>query len=59
MNLAHVHLLLNHIPVLGVALGLGLYSPRLRLGITHSWPDARWVLFVVSALAAIPTVPHW
>jgi len=54
MNLAHVHLLVNHIPVLGVALGLVV----LALAATrHHTVVARCalVLFVISALAAIPT----
>ena len=54
MNLAHVHLLLNHIPVLGVALGLVVLA---LAAARHHTVMARWalVLFVISALAAIPT----
>ena len=54
MNPAHLHLLLNHIPVLGVGFGLAVLvwatlRPRpefVRLAL---------VVFVVSALATIPT----
>jgi len=54
MNLAHVHLLVNHIPVLGVALGLvvlALAAARHHTVVTR----CALVLFVISALAAIPT----
>jgi hypothetical protein len=54
MNLAHVHLLVNHIPVLGVALGLVVLAAA---AVRHHTVVVRCalVLFVISALAAIPT----
>jgi hypothetical protein len=54
MNLAHLHLLLNHIPVLGVALGLVVLAGA---AVRHHTFLARCalVLFIVSALVAIPT----
>ena len=54
MNLAHVHLLVNHIPVLGVALGLVVLAAAAA---RHHTVVAKCalVLFVISALAAIPT----
>lgn len=54
MNPAHLHLLLNHIPVLGVGFGLavlGWAMLRPRADIAR----LALVVFVVSALAAIPT----
>jgi len=54
MNLAHLHILVNHIPVLGVALGLVVLAGA---AVRHHTFLARCalVLFVISALAAIPT----
>jgi uncharacterized membrane protein len=54
MNLAHVHLLLNHIPVLGTAFGLIL----LIVAILRNSEELRKAClgtFVVVALLAIPT----
>jgi uncharacterized membrane protein len=54
MSPAHVHLLVNHVPVLGVALGLVVLA-----GATLRRHDvlmrSALALFVLSALAAIPT----
>ena len=54
MNLTHLHLLLNHLPVLGTILGLGLLIFALR---RHSNDLKRAALGVllISALTAIPT----
>ena len=54
MNPAHLHLLLNHIPVLGVGFGLAVlgwatFRPR------PDFARLALVVFIVSALAAIPT----
>ena len=54
MNATHLHLLLNHVPVLGTVLGLGLLA-------FASWrrsedlKRAALALFVIAALVAIPT----
>lgn len=53
MNLAHLHLLLNHFPIIGTAIGLGLFLVALfeknndvkRIGL---------IIFAVMALLAIP-----
>ncbi len=54
MNATHLHLLLNHVPVLGTAFGLLLLTLALW---KHSddLKRAALGLFVISALAAIPT----
>ncbi len=54
MNPAHLHRLLNHVPVLGVGFGLAVlgwatFRPR------PEFARLALVVFVVSALAAIPT----
>lgn len=54
MNPAHLHLLLNHIPVLGVGFGLAVlgwatFRPR------PEFARLALVVLVLSALAAIPT----
>ena len=54
MNLAHVHLLLNHIPPLGVLFGLLLLAAGL-LRKSGDLVRASLVTFVLVALAAIPT----
>ncbi len=54
MNLAHVHLLLNHLPVIGTAFGLLV----LAAGMIRKSPDltkAALVVFVLMALIAVPT----
>jgi uncharacterized membrane protein len=53
MNWAHVHLLLNHVPVLGTIFGLAL----LIWGVwrrNHTLQRAALTVFVVGALVAIP-----
>src|SRR5262245_58362442 len=54
MNLAHIHLLLNHWPVIGSFLGLGLFLVAL---VSHSddLKQAALVFFAIMALLAIPT----
>jgi hypothetical protein len=54
MNLAHVHLLLNHFPVIATVLGLLL----LVWGIYRRSPEVRtasFLVFILAALVAIPT----
>ncbi len=54
MNPAHLHLLLNHIPVLGVAFGLAV----LGWAVLRARPEVvrlGLVVFVFAALAAVPT----
>jgi uncharacterized membrane protein len=54
MNLAHVHLLLNHVPTIGFGFGIGL----LVASIVRDSADLRrasYVVFFVVALVAIPT----
>lgn len=53
MNLAHLHLMLNHFPILGALFGMGL----LAYGIfakNKSIQNAAYVLFVIIALISIP-----
>src|SRR5580765_8246705 len=54
MNFAHLHLLLNHFPVIGMIIGLGLWL------IAFYWENedlkrATLILFAAMALIAIPT----
>ena len=54
MNLAHVHLLLNHVPTIGFGFGIGL----LVASIVRDSADLRragYVVFFAVALVAIPT----
>ena len=54
MNLAHVHLLLNHVPTIGFGFGIGL----LVASLVRDSADLRragYVVFFVVALVAIPT----
>jgi uncharacterized membrane protein len=54
MNPAHVHLLVNHIPVLGVVLGLVVLAGAVLR--SHALlTRCALAVFVVAALAAIPT----
>jgi len=53
MNATHLHLILNHIPVLGTAFGLGL----LLFGLWRSSDELKKTalgIFVIVALAAVP-----
>jgi uncharacterized membrane protein len=55
MNGVHIHLLLNHIPVIGIAIGLVIFG----LGVwrrNDSWTRLALGLFVVVALASLATM---
>jgi hypothetical protein len=54
MNLAHVHLLLNHVPTIGFGFGIGLLVASLVRD-SADLRRASYVVFVVVALVAIPT----
>lgn len=54
MNLAHIHLLLNHFPTVGTAVGLGLFLVALTMK-SADLQRASLALFVVIALIAMPT----
>jgi len=54
MNPAHLHLLLNHLPVLGVGFGLPLLAWA-ALRRHDAFARLALVVFILSALAAIPT----
>ena len=53
MNLAHLHLLLNHLPVLGSAFGLGL----LAFGLWRRSDELKKVALGVFAIVAVAAVP--
>lgn len=53
MNQTHLHLLLNHVPVLGTAFGLGL----LAFGLGRQSEDLKKAALVVFVLAALLAVP--
>jgi uncharacterized membrane protein len=54
LNLAHVHLLLNHFPTIGMIVGLGLFLVALASKSDHL-KSASLVIFFGIALLAIPT----
>src|SRR4051812_8466276 len=54
MNLAHVHLLLNHFPTVGMIVGLGLFVAALMAKSDHL-KRASLVIFFGIALLSIPT----
>jgi uncharacterized membrane protein len=54
LNLAHVHLLLNHFPTIGMIVGLGLFVAALMTKSDHL-KSASLVIFFGIALLAIPT----
>jgi uncharacterized membrane protein len=54
MNLAHVHLLLNHFPTIGFGIGLALYFAAL-IGKKDDLHRASLVIFFLIAAVAIPT----
>ena len=54
MNLAHVHLLLNHVPTIGFGFGIGLLVASLVRD-SADLRRASYVAFFVVALVAIPT----
>ena len=53
MNLAHLHLLLNHVPTLGFGFGIGLLGASLVRG-SEDLRRASYVVFFGIALVAIP-----
>jgi uncharacterized membrane protein len=54
MNLAHLHLVLNHFPVVGTLIALGLFLGALA-GRNEELKRASLVIFLVIALLTIPT----
>ncbi|HYV62855.1 MAG TPA: hypothetical protein VE958_09280 [Bryobacteraceae bacterium] len=54
MNLAHVHLLLNHFPTIGMIVGLGLYVVAILAKSDHLKRASLGVFFCI-ALLSIPT----
>jgi len=54
MNLAHIHLLLNHFPTVGMIIGLGLFLLGL-VGKSEDLKRASLVVFLGIALLALPT----
>jgi hypothetical protein len=54
MNLAHVHLLLNHLPILGTLIALGLFVVSV-VGNQDDLKQVSLVLFSLIALVSIPT----
>jgi uncharacterized membrane protein len=54
MNLAHIHLLLNHFPTVGMIIGLGLFLLAL-IGKSDDLKKASLVVFLGIALLALPT----
>ncbi len=53
MNLAHLHLLLNHFPIIGTLVGLGLFLISL-IGKHSDLRRAALVIFAVMALISLP-----
>jgi uncharacterized membrane protein len=54
MNLAHLHLLLNHFPIIGAIVGLGLFLASF-LGKNEDLRRAGYIIFAVIALLSLPT----
>ena len=54
MNYAHLHLLLNHFPVIGTIVGLGLFLISF-LGKNEDLRRGSYIVFAAIALLAIPT----
>src|SRR5437867_8613549 len=54
MYLAHIHLLLNHFPILGSFIGLGLFLVSLAAN-SDDLKQASFALFAFIALLAVPT----
>jgi hypothetical protein len=54
MNFAHLHLLLNHFPIIGTLVGLGLFLISLA-GKNEDLRRASLIIFSAMALLAIPT----
>src|SRR5437870_3726759 len=53
MDFAHLHLLLNHIPIIGTLVGVGLFLISFFAN-TDDLRRASFVVFVVTALVTIP-----
>ena len=54
MNFAHLHLLLNHFPIIGTIVGLGLFLISL-VGKNEDLRRASLIIFSAMALLSIPT----
>src|SRR4030095_9752021 len=54
LNLAHLHLLLNHLPTIGFGIGLAIYIAA-YFGKSDLLKKAGFVLFFLVAVMAIPT----
>src|SRR6202049_251425 len=54
MNLAHLHLLLNHFPIIGTIVGLGLFLPSLA-GKNDDLKRSGLIIFAGIALLSLPT----
>ena len=54
MNLAHLHLLLNHFPIIGTIVGVGLFLVSLA-GKNDDLKRAGLIIFAVMALLSLPT----
>ena len=54
MNLAHLHLLLNHFPIIGTLVGVGLFVFSLT-GKNDDLKRAGLIIFAVMALLSLPT----
>ena len=54
MNLPHLHLLLNHFPIIGTIIGLGLYLVSL-VGKNEGFRRAALIIFAFMALISLPT----
>lgn len=53
-NLVHIHLLINHFPIIGTIIGLGLFVFAL-IGKSEDLQRASLVIFLAMALLAMPT----
>ncbi|HYR44703.1 MAG TPA: hypothetical protein VER98_16850, partial [Terriglobia bacterium] len=53
MNLAHLHLLLNHVPIIGTLIGLGLFAASF-VGKNDDLKRASLIVLTVVALLALP-----
>ncbi len=53
MNLAHLHLLLNHFPIIGTIVGLGLFLISL-VGKNDDLKRASLIIFAIMALLSLP-----
>jgi uncharacterized membrane protein len=54
MNLAHLHLLLNHFPIIGTVIGLGLFVVSF-VGKNDDLKRASFIVLAAMALLALPT----